>query len=148
MINDPECSTAGKHRDLDAAQVRKRKRALQNVMTAISHFTNPWRIPNQKKTFLPYPWGTSSCRCRSRCSSSWYGWKDLDGRLHTESIVLVSHQQIVFSIRQNDRSCKEQRTIIRKFLLQGKGTTRSWCSYELLIIAIATLLGDSRWVLC
>ena len=51
MINDPECPAAGKHRDLDAAQVRKSERAVQNVMTAISHFTNPWRTPNKEKLF-------------------------------------------------------------------------------------------------
>ena len=51
MINDPECPTAGKHRDLDTAQVRKSERAIQNVMTAISYFTNPWRTPNKEKLF-------------------------------------------------------------------------------------------------
>ena len=51
MNNDPECPAAGKHRDLDAAQVRKSERAVQNVMTAISHFTNPWRTPNKEKLF-------------------------------------------------------------------------------------------------
>ena len=50
-MNDPDCRTAGKHRDLDAAQVRKSERAVKNVMTAISHFTNPWRIPNKEKLF-------------------------------------------------------------------------------------------------
>ena len=51
MINDPECPTAGKHTDLDTAQVRKSERAIQNVMTAISYFTNPWRTPNKEKLF-------------------------------------------------------------------------------------------------
>ena len=48
MINDPECHTSGKHRDHEAAQVRKSERAIQNVMAAISHFTNFWRTPNKK----------------------------------------------------------------------------------------------------
>ena len=51
MINDPQCPAAGKHRDLDATQVRKSGRAVQNFMTAISHFTNPWRTPNKEKLF-------------------------------------------------------------------------------------------------
>ena len=51
IINDPECPTAVKHRDLDTAQVRKSERAIQNVMTAISHSTNPLRTPNKEKLF-------------------------------------------------------------------------------------------------
>ena len=35
MIYDLECPVAGEHRDLDAAQVRKNERAVQNVITAI-----------------------------------------------------------------------------------------------------------------
>ena len=53
MINDPECPATGKYRDLGAVQVRKGERAVQNVMTAISHFTNPWRIPNKENFFSP-----------------------------------------------------------------------------------------------
>ena len=44
-------SHSRKHRDLDAAQVRKSERAIQNVMTAISHFTNPLGTPNKEKLF-------------------------------------------------------------------------------------------------
>ena len=51
MINDSECPSAGKYRDLEAAQVRKSERAIQNVMIAISHFTNPWRTRNKEKLF-------------------------------------------------------------------------------------------------
>ena len=51
MINDPECPTSGKHRDHEAAQVRKSERAIQNVMAAISHFTNLWRTSNKEKLF-------------------------------------------------------------------------------------------------
>ena len=51
MINDPECPNGGKHRDLHVAQVRKSQRTIQKVMTAISHFTNPWRALNKAKLF-------------------------------------------------------------------------------------------------
>ena len=47
MINDPEWPTAGKYRDIHAAQVRKSERAIQKVLTAISSFTNPWKTPNK-----------------------------------------------------------------------------------------------------
>ena len=40
-----------KHRHLDVSQVRKSGRAVQNVITAVSHFTNPWRTPNKEKIF-------------------------------------------------------------------------------------------------
>ena len=51
MINDLGCPAAGKHRDLDAAQAKKSERAVQNVMTAIPHFTNSWRTPNKENLF-------------------------------------------------------------------------------------------------
>lgn len=41
----------GKHRDLEAAQVRKSEKAIENVMTAISHLTSHWRTPNKEKLF-------------------------------------------------------------------------------------------------
>ena len=51
MINDLECPVPGEHRDLDAAQVRKNERAVQNGITAIWYFANPWRTPNKEKLF-------------------------------------------------------------------------------------------------
>lgn len=41
----------GKHRDLEEAQVRKSEKAIENVMTAISHLTSHWRTPNKEKLF-------------------------------------------------------------------------------------------------
>ena len=49
LINDLECPTAGEHRDLDAGQ--KEERTIQEVMTIISYFKNPWRTPNKERLF-------------------------------------------------------------------------------------------------
>ena len=51
MINDPTIPKAGKHRDLEPSQVRKSEEAVQKVLTAISHFTNPWRVPDKDKLY-------------------------------------------------------------------------------------------------
>ena len=51
MIDDPDCPKDGKHRDLEAAQVRKSEKAVQKVLTAISHFTNPFRTPNKDRLY-------------------------------------------------------------------------------------------------
>ena len=51
MINDPDCPKNGKHRDLEAAQIKKSEKAVQRVLTAISHFTNPFRTPNKDRLY-------------------------------------------------------------------------------------------------
>ena len=51
LITDPECPKKGKHRELAPHQIRKSEKAVQNVMTAISNFTNPWRIPEHNRLF-------------------------------------------------------------------------------------------------
>ena len=51
MIDDPTVPKAGKHRDLEPNQIRKSEEAVQKVLTAISHFTNPWRIPDKDKLY-------------------------------------------------------------------------------------------------
>ena len=51
MIDDPTVPKAGKHRDLEPAQVQRSEQAVQKVLTAISHFTNPFRIPDKDKLY-------------------------------------------------------------------------------------------------
>ena len=51
MIDDPDRPKGGKHRDLEPAQIRKSEAAVQNVITAISHFTNPWRISDKDRLY-------------------------------------------------------------------------------------------------
>ena len=51
MIDDPECSKSGKHRDLEASHIKKSECAVKKVKEAISHFTNPWKIPNKERLY-------------------------------------------------------------------------------------------------
>ena len=44
LINDPECPKAGKHRELEAAEIKKSEEAVQRTLTAIKNFTNPFAI--------------------------------------------------------------------------------------------------------
>ena len=46
MISDPECLAKGNHIDLSAQS--QKERAIQKVITAISHLTNPWRTANKE----------------------------------------------------------------------------------------------------
>ena len=41
MIDDPECPKSGKHRDLEASQIKKSECAVKRVMQVISHFMIP-----------------------------------------------------------------------------------------------------------
>ncbi|KAI4821039.1 hypothetical protein KUCAC02_028991 [Chaenocephalus aceratus] len=49
MIDDPEMPKAGKHRELEPAQIKKSELAVQSVISAINGFTNPWRIPDKSR---------------------------------------------------------------------------------------------------
>ena len=50
MISDPDCPKGAQHRDLEKAQIQMSETAVQKILTAISHFTNPWRVPNKDYT--------------------------------------------------------------------------------------------------
>ena len=47
LIDDEECPKAGKHRELEKAEIRKSEDAVQRTMSAIKSFTNPFTIPDK-----------------------------------------------------------------------------------------------------
>ncbi|KAF3859040.1 hypothetical protein F7725_021439, partial [Dissostichus mawsoni] len=51
MIDDPEMPKAGKHRELEPAQIKKSELAVQSVISAINGFTNPWRILDKSRLY-------------------------------------------------------------------------------------------------
>lgn len=51
LIDDPECPKAGRHRELEKAEIRKSEKAVQNVLTAVSNFTNPFTIADKDRIF-------------------------------------------------------------------------------------------------
>ena len=51
MIDDPDCPKAGKHRELEPAQIKKHEDAVQRVISAINGFTNPWTIPDKQHLY-------------------------------------------------------------------------------------------------
>ena len=53
MIDDPECPKDGKHRELEAAQIRKSEEAVQRTLVAIhgQSFTNPFTIVDKDRLY-------------------------------------------------------------------------------------------------
>ena len=51
MIDDPESPKAGKHRELEAAQIRKSEEAVQRTLIAIRSFTNPFKISDKDRLY-------------------------------------------------------------------------------------------------
>ncbi|XP_033949403.1 uncharacterized protein [Pseudochaenichthys georgianus] len=51
IIDDPEMPKAGKHRELEPAQIKKSELAVQSVISAINGFTNPWRTPDKSRLY-------------------------------------------------------------------------------------------------
>ena len=51
MINDSECPRAGKHRELEAAEIKKSEEAVRRTMAAIDNFTNPFTIADKDRLY-------------------------------------------------------------------------------------------------
>lgn len=53
LIDDPDCPRAVRHRELDKAEVKKKKgeQAVQRTLTAIRNFTNPFTIPDKDRLY-------------------------------------------------------------------------------------------------
>ena len=51
MLDDPESPKDGKHRELQAAQIRKSEEAVQRTITAIQNFTNPFTISDKDRLY-------------------------------------------------------------------------------------------------
>lgn len=47
MIDDPDCPKTGKHRELEAAEIKRSEQAVNRTMAAIQCFTNPFTIPDK-----------------------------------------------------------------------------------------------------
>ena len=50
LIDDPECPKAGKHHELEAAEIKKSEEAVQRTLTAIKTFTAPFAITDNAMT--------------------------------------------------------------------------------------------------
>lgn len=44
LIDDPDCRKAGKHRELEKAEIKKSEDAVKRTIAAIRNFTNPFSI--------------------------------------------------------------------------------------------------------
>lgn len=44
LIDDPDCPKAGKHRELERAEIKKSEQAVKRTMSAICNFTNPFSL--------------------------------------------------------------------------------------------------------
>ncbi|XP_015768310.1 PREDICTED: uncharacterized protein LOC107346954 [Acropora digitifera] len=47
LIDDPDCPKAGKHRELERAEIKKSQYAVQRTVSAVRNFTNPFSIPDK-----------------------------------------------------------------------------------------------------
>ncbi|XP_052812091.1 uncharacterized protein LOC128239473 isoform X1 [Mya arenaria] len=47
LVDDPDCPKAGKHRELERAEVKKSEEAVQRTITAITSFSNPFALPDK-----------------------------------------------------------------------------------------------------
>ena len=51
LIDDPDSSKAGKHRELERAEVKKSEEAVQRTISAIQNFTNPFSLVDKEHLY-------------------------------------------------------------------------------------------------
>ena len=51
LIDDSDLPRAGKHRELEKAEIKKSEDAVQRVLTAVINFTNPFTVVDQEKLY-------------------------------------------------------------------------------------------------
>ncbi|XP_068228658.1 uncharacterized protein [Palaemon carinicauda] len=51
LLDDPDCPRAGRHRELEKAEIKKSEKAVQRVITAVRNFTNPFTIPDKDRLY-------------------------------------------------------------------------------------------------
>lgn len=51
LIDDPDCPRAGRHRELEKAEVKKGEEAVQRILTAVRNFTNPFTIADKDRLY-------------------------------------------------------------------------------------------------
>ncbi|KAI4827600.1 hypothetical protein KUCAC02_030985 [Chaenocephalus aceratus] len=51
LIKDPDCQRAGKHRELEKAEVKKGEEAIQRTIETIRNFTNPFTISDKDRLY-------------------------------------------------------------------------------------------------
>ena len=51
LIDDPDCPRAGRHRELEKAEVQKGEEAVQQTLTTIRNFTNPFTIADKDRLY-------------------------------------------------------------------------------------------------
>ena len=47
LLDDPECPKAGRHRELERAEIKKSEEAVTRTITAIESFTNPFNLADK-----------------------------------------------------------------------------------------------------
>ena len=47
LLNDPECPKAGRHRELERAEIKKSEEAVTRTITAIGSFKNPFNVTDK-----------------------------------------------------------------------------------------------------
>ena len=51
LINSSDCPVAGKHRELEKAEIKKSEDAVQRVLSAVQNFTNPFDIADKDRLY-------------------------------------------------------------------------------------------------
>ncbi|XP_072029165.1 uncharacterized protein [Amphiura filiformis] len=52
LIDDPDCPKAGKHRELERAEIKKSEDAVQRTITAIRNFVNPFSLVDKDRLYI------------------------------------------------------------------------------------------------
>ena len=51
IINDPDCPGAGRHRELEKAEIKKCEESVQRVLAAVRNFANPFTVADKNRFY-------------------------------------------------------------------------------------------------
>ena len=51
IINDPDCPRAGRHRELEKAEVKKCEESVQRILAAVRNFTDPFTVVDMNRLY-------------------------------------------------------------------------------------------------
>ena len=51
LIDDPDCPKAGRHREMERAEIKKSEQTVQHTISAIRNFTNPFSLVDKDRLY-------------------------------------------------------------------------------------------------
>ena len=133
LIDDPDCPKAGKHRELERAEIKKSEKAVQRTISAIRNFTNPFEVVDKDHLYNLASGAPASPEVEKDVLDAEAAGKRAKDRFIQERFVIGSSESMFFEPikRQKLKTMEASNKTIKLTASQGKV-----CDLILLIVLI------------